>query len=87
VKPVGLRCCTRRAGAAAVAPVGAYGCVFRERSVGEVVATLKKDPDYLGDGVFKKRNQPPKPATPAGTSADTPGSGAQVAPSSRTARS
>jgi hypothetical protein len=37
--------------------VGPYGCVFRQMSIGAVISALKKDPDFLGDGVFKKPHQ------------------------------
>ena len=57
--------------------VGPYGCVFQKMSVGDVVAALKKDPNYLGDGVFKKPNHLPE-ATPGQRppSAPSPSSGA-----------
>src|SRR6478736_9464268 len=43
--------------------VGPYGCVFQKMRVSDVIAALKKDPDYLGDGVFKSKrpNQTPEP--------------------------
>lgn len=37
--------------------VGPSGCVFHQMSVGAVISALKKDPNFLGDGVFKKPNQ------------------------------
>ena len=38
---------------AALALCGCYSCVFQKMRVSDVIAALKKDPDYLGDGVFK----------------------------------
>jgi hypothetical protein len=37
--------------------VGPGGCMFERMTVGQVVAQMKKDSDFLGEGVFKPRKK------------------------------
>ena len=48
--------------------VGPGGCVFQHMKVADVILALKKDPDFLGDGAFKRPNQSPEPTSPSVTS-------------------